>query len=232
MGHVYLATGKDLYPDNDIRGLWDRFINWGITPDDHYHQNVETLAWTGFAAYTNFVTPAFLFLDKSNLKFAHTAANFQAFRYRAAPNGAHMFIRARVGLTYRIGAGLMIDDGVNNVDGKGANNFYRVYFTQAALGGPVTAVEEYRSGGAVPTVNVGPTMPYGQFWGIKLSTQLTAWTNWTGGPWTIGENGEVLFTGGSVALNWTPTRVGMYTKYTLADAGSQAHFDWYDEALS
>jgi hypothetical protein len=166
MGNVYLADGKDLYPDNDIYGLWDRFVNWGFTPAEHWGQNADELTWTGYAAYTSFVTPAFIATTLSNYKTSHNAAA-SSFRYRAAATGANIALRCRVAITYVVSAGLMVDDGVNNADGNGANNFYRVYLTQAALAGAVTAVEQYRTGGGAVTTNVGPTMPYGQYVGLS-----------------------------------------------------------------
>jgi hypothetical protein len=232
MGNVYLADGKDLLPDNDISGLWERFINWGFTPDEHWGQNADELAWTGYAAYTGFVTPAFPDYSRSQFRMAHSAGALKSFRYRAAATGANIYLRARVGITFLVSSGLMIDDGVSNADGNGANNFYRVYMTQAALGGAITVVEQYRAGGGAVTTNVGPTLPYGQFSGLYLQATGTRWTAWTGQPGTITETGLTVFTSGSSSFSWTPARVGLYGVWTAADGGRKALFDWYDEATS
>jgi hypothetical protein len=160
MGHVYLAGAKDVYPSNDNFGLFDRLVNYGFAPAEHWPQGADQLTWVGYAAYTGFTTPGVPDYANSQFRMGHNVAgSLKAFRYRAAATGANIFLRARVGITYVVSAGLMVDDGVNNADGNGANNFYRVYMTQAALAGAVTAVEQYRSGGGAVTTNVGPTLP-------------------------------------------------------------------------
>jgi hypothetical protein len=225
----------DLYPNNDANGIWNRLVNLGFTPGEHWAAGADQLAWVGYAAYTGFVAPAFPAYANSQFIMSHNTGSVKTFRYRAASTGANIVLRARVGITYVVSAGLMIDDGVNNADGNGANNFYRVYLTQAVLGGPVTAVEQYRSGGGAVTTNVGPTVPYGQFVGLELLASGTRWTSWAGSPGTFGEaaaGAVVLFTGGSTAQTWTPARVGLYAVWTAVDGSRKAAYDWYHEATS
>jgi hypothetical protein len=233
LGNTYLANGKDIFPDNDIYGMWDRFVNWGITPDEHWGQNADDIVWTGYAAYTNFVTPASITTTNSSYRVAHNSSTQHAFRYRTAATGANIALRCRTNITFQNTAGIMLDDGVNNADGNGANNFYRVYITQSALAGAVTAVEQYRTGGGAVTTNTGPTLPYGQFTGLKILASGTRWSSWTAQPSTFGEGGfAVQFTGGTGAMSWTPARVGIYAKFSASDFGRQAIWDWYDEASS
>lgn len=231
--NIYLASGKDIFPDGDIYGLWDRFINWGILPDEHWHQNADDISWVGYATYTGFTsTIGSSSTDHSSLKISVNPAA-STFRYRASSNGADIYLRARCGLTYLSTSGIMIDDGTSNADGKGANNFYRTYITQSALGGAVTAVEEFRTGGGAVSTNVGPTMPYGRPVGLKIAAiATTRWTNWLAQCSTIDELGEVRFTGGTGSMSWTPARVGLYAKHTGGDFGRKAVWDWYDEATS
>ena len=232
-GNAYLTNGADIYPDNDIYGLWNRFVNYGFTPDEHWGQNADELTWTGWASYTSFVTPASITTNLSSYSVAHNSGVKSAFRYRSAATGAAIFLRARATVTFLNTGGLMIDDGTDTGDGNGANNFYRVYIKQTTLGGAYQVFEEYRTGGGAVTTNTGPTIAYGQFSGIGLLTQGTRWTSWTAAPFTFGEaQSYVQFTGGTAAMSWTPVRVGLYAKFSATDFGRRAVFDWYDEATS
>lgn len=232
-GNLLLAATKDIFPAGDIYGLWGRIVDWGFTPDEHWKQNVDELAWTGFASYTNYVTPSLTATTLSTYQMANNAGSRSSFRYRAAATGAHIFLRARLGITFQVSAGVMIDDGVGNADGNGADNFYRAYITQSTLAGAITAVEQYRTGGGAITTNVGPTIPYGQFIGLGIRTLGTRWTSWSANPFTFGEMQQpVQFTGGVGSLTWTPARVGIYGVWTAVDHGRRAIFDWYDEATS
>jgi hypothetical protein len=144
-------------------------------------------------------------------------------------------VYARVGITYLLSGGLMIDDGTDAGDGQGANSFYRVFLRQTALGGVMQAVEEYRSGGAAVTTNVGPTVPYGQFLGLAMrGTPFTTYTaHWWGlVPDTFHEPQSMVqfTTGAAFAPNaFVPTRIGLYADYTIVDHGSAALFDWWHE---
>lgn len=234
LGNIYLGAAKDLYPANDIYGLWARKVDWGFTPDEHWKQNADELSWTGYASYTGFVTPSFTTTTLSTFQMAHNAGSKRIFRYRAAATGAEIYLRARMAITFQFTGGLMVDDGSGNADGNGADNFYRVYATQSTLGGAVTIVEQYRTGGGAVTTNVGPTMPYGEFYGIGLRCVLgTPWTSWTANPFTFGESQQpTQFTGGTAPMSWTPARVGLYCETSAIDHGRRAIYDWYDEATS
>lgn len=232
-GNAYLTNGADIYPDNDVYGLWNRFVNYGFTPDEHWGQNADELTWTGWATYTSYVTPASITTNLSSYSVAHNNGVKSAFRYRSAATGAAIFLRARASVTFLNTGGVMIDDGTDTGDGNGANNFYRVYIKQTALGGAFQVFEEYRTGGGAVTTNTGPTIAYGQFSGIGLLTQGTRWTSWTAAPFTFGEaQSYVQFTGGTAAMSWTPARVGLYAKFSATDFGRRAVWDWYDESTS
>jgi hypothetical protein len=99
-------------------------------------------------------------------------------------------------------SGLMIDDGVGNADGNGANNFYRVYMTQAVFGWGLSQPWSSTGPGAGPCNHqrrADPTLrPV--FTGLKFDT-LPALAGQPGplDPGTITETGgETLFTGGSI----------------------------------
>lgn len=233
MGNAYLGTGKDLYPSNDIYGMFDRLVNYGFTPDEHWKQNADELAWVGWASYTGFVTPASITTSLSSYSVAHNSGVQRAFRYRAAATGGQIFLRARAAVTFLNGGGLMMDDGVNNADGNGANNFYRVFIKQSALAGAFQVFEQFRTGGGAVTTNTGPTIAYGEFTGVALTTTGTLWTSWSALPSTFGEaQSRVQFTGGSGTLTWTPARVGLFAEFSATDFGRRAVWDWYDEATS
>lgn len=231
-GQVYLGTAKDLFPDDDAYGVFDRFVNWGFTPDEHWGQNADELTWTGYASYTGFATPSIIATTRSAYTIANAGAT-KFFRYRSAATSDHIWLRARCAITYICSGGLMIDDGTGNADGNGADNFYRCYITQAAIAGAMTVVEQYRTGGGAVTTNVGATISYGEFIGLGLRTTGTRWTNWTAAPFTFGESQQaVLFTTGSAAFTWTPARVGLYGVFVASDGGRKAVYDWYDEATA
>lgn len=234
MGHIYLGTGKDLYPSNDGSGLWNRLINFNKTPDEHWAQGADQITWAGYAAYTGYGTPSIIITGSSQYSMANPGA-IKAFRYRAASTGAAIYLRCRVSLGYLCSAGVMIDDGVDTGDGEGANNFYRVYITHASIAGPWQAVQQSRQGGgAVATVTATLTLAHGQFYGVMLSTSpTTLWSNWYAVPSIFGESGfSAQFTSGAGIQTWTPARVGLYWVGTAVDGGRKGIWDWYDEATA
>lgn len=233
-GNTYLTNGGDIFPDNDIYGLWDRKINYGFTPDEHWGQNADELSWTGYATYTGFVTPSSITTTLSAYSVAHDNGVKRAFRYRAAATGGQIYLRARATVTFLNGGGVMVDDGTDAGDGNGANNFYRVYIKQTTLAGSYQVFEEYRTGGGAVTTNTGPTIPYGEYIGIGLRCLAgTLWSSWTANPFTFSEaQSAVQFTGGTAAMSWTPVRVGLFAEFSATDFGRRAVWDWYDEATT
>lgn len=232
-GNIYLGTSKDVFASDDSYAIFNRLVNYGFTPDEHWRQNADELSWTGWASYTGFATPSIISTSNSIYRVANAGAT-KAFRYRAAATGDYIYLRARVAITFLTSAGIMVDDGVNNADGNGANNFYRVYLTQAVLGGAVTAVEQYRTGGGAVTTNASTfTLAPHLFYGVQIFTTGTRWTSWTAQPALFGESGErVTFTSGAAGLTWTPARVGLYWVGTASDGSRKGLWDWYDEAVS
>ena len=232
-GNIYLGASKDVYPSNDAYPLFARFVNYGFTPDEHWRQNADELSWTGWAAYTGFVTPSSVSRTNSSLRLGHSAANTKAFYYRAAATGGQIALRARASHTYIASAGVMIDDGANNADGNGANNFYRCYMTATALGGVKNLIEQYRvGGGAVTTNTMTQVVPPAQYIGLGFATNGTLWTNWNVSFIIMGEPVQQVVSIAAGGFTWTPARVGLYFANTAADVGRQAIFDWYDEATS
>lgn len=228
-----LADGKDIFPDGQQFGLWNRNVNYGVSPDERWTNNSDDISWAGWASYTGFGTPSIISTTNNIYRVANAGAT-KAFRYRAASTGAHIFLRCRVSITYVVSAGLMIDDGVDAGDGNGANNFYRAYITQSTLAGPVNLVEQYRTGGGSVTTNTSTgTVALGTFIGLRINTDGTRWTSWSLRPNYFGEAGEaVQFTSGVGAQTWTPARVGLYWVGTAVDGNRKGLWDWYDEATS
>jgi hypothetical protein len=233
----YVLEGDDLFFNNDVYGLWDRQVNYGFTPNEHWHDDTDDLVWTGWATYTGFVTPAIITTANSQYKVAHNAAA-KAFRYRAASTGAAIWLRSRVALTYIVSAGLMLDDGVDDGDGEGATNFYRTYLHQASLGAAVNVVDQYRTGGgAVTTTTSTLSVDPDKFHGLGFFTNGTLWSNWNGVSFLFGEysGGDQILNrtmAASAAFSWTPARVGLYLVFTAVDGGRRGMYDWYDEATA
>lgn len=238
-GDIYLGTGKDIYAKDDIFPMYDRSNTYGYVPDETWRQNVDELSWTGYANYTGFLNPpGFTTVADSFYQSANSSSTLpiRSFRYRtlsAAATSTDIAVRVRASITFRTSAGVMIDDGTNCADGKGANNFYRAFLQQDTLAGPIVLVEEYRTGcGAVTTNPSTGTLALAQFIGLGFRcVATTRWTAWTCAPIYFGEGKQyVQYTTGSVSFGWTPVRVGLYGVYTLVDFGGRAQFDWYDEA--
>lgn len=233
------ATGKatigaDVYAYNDSYGLYNRLVYYGFSPDETWNNGTDGIPWTGYASYPNFITPTLESYTVSAYQTSQATVN-RTFRYRSADTSNNIVLRTRVGITFQYYAGLMIDDGNTTgcSDGNGSRNFYRAYINQTSLGGPITAVEEYRVECGTVTTNIGPVMPYGQYTGLDIACTGTRWTSWTCTPATFGESqARIQYTGGSFAFNWTPVRVGLYGRQTAIDHGRRAIFDWYDEASS
>lgn len=240
-GHYYDASGNHIQLDNldtyhygDINPIFNRTVNLGQVPSEHWRQNADELTWTGWAAYTGYVTPAVVSsASNSFYSMAHNAAA-KAFRYRPAATGDFIFLRARASITYVVSGGLMIDDGIDTGDGNGADNYYKCYLYQAAVGTPIYVVEEYRIGGGAVTTNTSTfSFDADKFHGLSIHTAGTIWTSWTAAPFVFGENLRgVQFTTGTAPQTWTPARVGLYAVFTAVDGRRRVIFDWYDEATS
>lgn len=227
-GNIYLALAKDLLPDNDIYGLWGRTVNYGQLPAEHWHQNADMLAWTGWAAYTGFATPSTIAMTSSTLGFFHSSTA-RKFYYRPFIN-AQTQLLARVAVESNGQAGVMVDDGSGsgNADGLGANNFIR-WFLEAGAGGNWNFAIERRTGGGAVTKTTFSSVPAGNFYGIALIYGIgTRWSNWSCSVYLIGESSLFGFISQtSVASQaWTPTRIGLYGGPT---SGSRSLFDWYTE---
>src|SRR4029079_3658406 len=112
-------------------GAFDRLINFGYTPDEHWDSATGTLSWTGYATYSGFVTPGFSTITRSTFQVAHNDVNpKRTFRYRPATTSGSIVLRTRAAITFVTTVGLMIDNGVDAGDGQGATSFYRVYLQQ------------------------------------------------------------------------------------------------------
>ena len=231
-GNIYQALSHDILPDNDNLGLWSRYVNYNRTPDEHWHQNADDLVWTGWAAYTGFVTPATITRTNSRLTVDNNAAA-KAFYYRSYVN-AQTYLYSRLSLSFAVKAGLMVDDGVDNVDGNGANNFYRVYLESTASGTNWRMGRQYRTGGGGVTTTTYMTLNPDIYYGLVLLYGYgTRWASWGALTYTYGEPGELDVLDSAVAAaawNWTPARIGLYWEISAGGAGQKAIWDHYEEA--
>jgi hypothetical protein len=233
-GNLKGATALDILPDNDVYGLWNRQVNYGIAPDEHWSQNTDEISWAGYAAYTGFVTPDTISTSTSFYRAAHSTGTVKAFRYRAAATGANIYIRSRVSITQICSAGIMIDDGVDDGDSEGATNFVRVYLQQATTAtNAIQIVEQHRTGGGAVTTNTtSHAIPPGFFIGLVINSFGTLWTNWTFQTSAFAETGTRLVLVQAGSQTWTPARVGLYFAGVSTNNSRIGIWDWYDEATS
>lgn len=226
INNILQFEDADVFPDGDIYGLWGRKVNIGRSPLEHWHQNADVISWTGWAAYTGFVTPSTIEYNNSTLAFRHSSTG-KKFRYRAFIN-AQAILYCRCAADTGQQAGLMVDDGVNNADGNGANNFIRWMVEVPASGNWNLAVERRTGGGAV-TKTTYLSLPPAEFYTLALLYGSgTRWSNWVAVWYVIGESTVFAFTSqGSVSSQaWTPARIGLYG---ASGTNLRSLFDWYHE---
>jgi hypothetical protein len=231
LGNIYLGLNKDVLFDNDLYGLWKRKINYNRNPLEHWHRNADDASWTGWAAYTGFSTPnGNTYSPQSFYLVRSTSGAAKWFRYRPFIN-AQASVFSRLWPSYYLGTGVggvMVDDGVNNADGNGANNFVRVFVENAsATVNPTVKIQSRVGGGAVSTYSY-MSVPYGQPVGVGLVYGIgTRWSSWQTNFYLSTEYGtdELASISG---LTWTPARIGFYG-YTSASYGG-TKYDWYDES--
>ncbi len=236
-GNVYLGLSKDIYPDHDVYGLWSRQVNFGITPDEHWHQNADDLVWTGWAAYVGYVTPGTITHTKSQKRIQHNAAT-RAFYYRAASTGADIVLRQGVSVlptaAGTVHAGVMIDDGVDAADGLGANNYYRVMVESTAATTNWNVRREYRvgGGGAAAAVTAFSLQPGDFYCPVIVAHMNPNWANWWAGMYYRRTNAaEALIQFDNPPFTWTPARVGLY--YYISGVNvAYGIWDMYDEATA
>ncbi len=226
IGQGAIGVG-DIRPQQDAGGLWIRYVNYGVTPEEHWKAGAADSTWTGWASYTGFATPSTQQYSNSLFAFFHSSTA-RKFLYKPFINGQTL-LRARAAITSGGEAGVMVDDGVNNADGLGANNFVR-WFIEGGSGNWNFAMERRAGGGAVTKTTFG-SLPPSQMYGIALHYGVgTRWTNWTAVAYSIGESTAFAATVlTSVAgLAWTPARHGLYGGPAT---NSRAIFDWFLGAL-
>lgn len=225
-GDLLGQAGVDVRPNSDAYGLWTRYVNKGVTPIEHYSNGTEDAAWTGWASYTGFATPSTQQFSRSAFGFYHSSTA-RKFRYRAYLNH-QAIIYCRVAADPGQLAGVMVDDGVGNADGLGADNFVR-WMIEAASGGNWNYAVERRTGGGAVTKTTYASVPPAQFYTLALLYGSgTRWSNWAA-YWYIMEESSLfsLFNLGSVTgQTWTPSRIGIYSG---PGANLRGIFDWYHE---
>ncbi|NIV33096.1 MAG: hypothetical protein GWN58_27705 [Anaerolineae bacterium] len=230
-GNIYLGSTKQVYEDNDSHPAWERRVNYGQGPQEHWPQGSDELTWTGWAGYTGFVTPSSITRTNSFLTVSHSSAA-SAFYYRSASGGTET-LYARLGLTFAVQGGLMVDDGVNAGDGNGANNFYRCMFYKPAGQHYIDIRREYRTGGGgVTTTTYSARLDATQMHSLVLLYGTgTPWTNWGGAVYLTGEGRASLSVAwdGAVGFTWTPARHGLYFGSFSAGTDRRAIFDWFRE---
>lgn len=232
---IAMLDDRDVFPDADDAGLFDRLVNWGRDPVEHFRDGADDIAWTGWAAYVGYVTPSSLIYSPSMYLIGHNAAA-RAFRYiTVTPAAETKHLYARVSATYRNEIGIMIDDGVDAGDGQGANNFLRFYLTATAvIGVPINYEYQYRTGGgAVNTITFTHTLIPNSFFGLWLRLDGTFWTNWSARAQIIGEadiSGALLtlLSGVPGGRAWTPARIGIYYRNFSTSTLDRGVVDWLD----
>jgi hypothetical protein len=218
----------DIAIGGDAHGLWSRAVNGGLNPTEHWKAGADQLAWTGWATYTGFVTPSSVSHSKSCKHVDHSSAPIRAFYYRPYIN-AQTQIYCRAFAQGQTAIGIMVDDGVDNVDGLGANNFVRIFLERAADTGLLNISEEHRAGGGGVTKNalfagISPLVPYG----LQISYGIgTRWSSWSAYFQIVAEF-AAYFVSAVGSLAWTPARHGLY--YYTSTATRQSSWDWFHEA--
>lgn len=221
-------TTMDIYPDNDTFPVWSRLINWlGYSPLEHWHQGSDELTWTGWAAYTSYATPATITKTSSRLYADHSGAT-RAFYYRSYIN-AQTRLLVRVSVQTLSEAGVMVDDGVDNVDGLGADNFTRFFIESTSTTSNLNLAMEYRTGGGAVTKVTAFSFPPGAYYGIAIIYGIgTRWSAWATYCYAFNENGSLGFITNTPNVAWTPARHGLYYRNT-GGATRGGMWDWFHE---
>jgi len=231
LGHIYLGTSQDVFPFDDAYGLFSRMVNTGFTPLEHWKQGADELTWAGFAGYTGFSNPPnTVTRSASRIGISHTGGATRYFYYRTGFSSlTNKQIFALCTPRVNAQAGIMIDDGVNNADGLGANNFYRVFLDW--MGGATTyavlTVERRTGGGAITTTTYQNLIP-SVFYLLGISATGTLFTNWSANTFYAKESpvSVLASTGGQT---WTPARMGLYGRQNAAGMALQGLWDWWTE---
>lgn len=228
--NALISFNTDIYPNRDAKGLWARFVNYGRTPDEHWAQGSDQITWTGWAAYTGFVTPATITRTDSQLLVDHGSAA-RAFYYRSYINAQTTLI-ARVSLQVLSEVGLMVDDGADNADGNGANNFSRFFLECPSATSNWNFATESRAGGGAVTKTTFFSVPPAAYYGLAITYGVgTRWSSWYTFCYLIGEAGQLGYVTYMPATNynWTPAYHGLYYRNT-GGATRGGMWDWYEEA--
>lgn len=231
-GHIYLGTSKDIYPFNDGYPLFQRVANAGFTPIEHWSQAADDDgSWTGFAGYTGFSNPPnTVSRSASRIGISHTSGATRYFYYRGGFTSlTNKQIFALCAPRVNAQAGIMIDDGNNNADGLGANNFFRVFldWTGGVTTYAVLTIERRTGGGAVTTTTFQNLIP-SVFYGLGISATGTLYTNWSANAFFFKELPvSVIAAVGS--QTWTPARMGLYGRQTSGGSALQGLWDWWTE---
>jgi hypothetical protein len=220
----------DIFPDADPYGVFSRITNYGYTPLEHFRSGADDIAWTGFAAYTGYATPNTLtYAPLSHLNITDTGGAVKYFRYRSYLNqettiGCREFAAFYAGTSYH---GIMVDDGVNNADGNGADNFCRILSGRSGVTVGPTIYFQYRSGGGAVTTVTGPVLSPNAEFALVLQYGIgTRWSSWQTNFYILSEAGlDILGSVGS--LTWTPARHGLWG--ITGGAYSSGVFDWFTE---
>jgi len=236
---VWLQDGNDVHPDDDDYGLFDRLINYGYDPIEHWRYGTDDDAgWTGWAAYAGFVTPTSRVRNYSTLSIAHGSAT-RMFYYRTLAGApTTLKTRCRAYCWRTLDMGMMWDDGVDAGDNLGANNFFRYMVHVSATNTNARLRTEYRlAAGAITTTDyLVSTVAKQDGTGITMQATGTLWTAWSvfiflEGEKTLPTTPLLIGTVGGAGLNFTPTRIGVYAQSPggLAIVGG---WDWYDEEIT
>jgi hypothetical protein len=207
-----------------------RLVNYYTVPLEHWTTaGADDIAWTGWASYTGFVTPSYTVRNNSKMTIAHSSVPVRAFYHRPYIN-ADKYLITRIAQNGYTECGLMVDDGVGNADGLGANNFYRVFAERA--GSDVALVNiclEHRAGGGAVTKSTLMTgLPPNFFSGISLRYGGgTRWTSWSAYLYLYGEMGT-LYVAELAGLTWKPARHGLFFAQKVGTL-RPGIFDWFTE---
>jgi hypothetical protein len=202
-----------------------------VQPTEHWLSSADDAVWTGYATYTGFATPNTINYSASVVRISDSSL-IRAFKYRPYINAqATMYLRAIPARRCQIG--LMVDDGVNNADGLGANNFYRIYIDATNTLGSLMQFQTERrvGGGAVTTTTFYATGLPPNYYLVGLTYGIgTRWTNWSvQGAQLLPALNNTLET--IASQTWTPARIGIYYRNLTAGANvERAAVDWYYEA--
>jgi len=232
--NVWCMDDRDCHGDNDDAGIFERLVNWGIDPSDHFRFEADEIAWTGWAAYVGYATPTSLTHGTSMYYIGHNAAA-KAFRYiTVTPAAEEKNILARVAVAFSADIGIMIDDGNDTGDGEGADNFLRWYVTAGAVAVAAPTYEyQYRTGGgAVTTVTAPHSLVNHTFYGLWMQTRNTEWTSWNPRVMLRGEADidsalSTYISTAPLTQTWTPARVGIYYRNQGTDVADAGIVDWF-----